>query len=252
MCHARLHRRHQSFQMTTHDCPSTRGKKLGIRGRFIRIRHDDEDWGTFSALASSFGHSVSLPLLHSLASSSEYNVFLLSVPALPGGPCVSYGFWILTSVFAWVRLEQPSFVQRNVKEEKTFCGTVGHVSKFSVKEDGAYIQASENHVLCNPCLVLSGFSDYQRAKLFSVTKTVTEWNMFIKDMAEGIVPDWLVDVRDETKMLAILCFSCYLLWHQNPSGDFFLNFLHLLLIVKLWKISKKIRILVEIILLSRK
>ena len=93
MCHARLHRRHQSFRTTTHDCSSTRGKKLGVRGRFIRIRHDDEDWGTFSALASSFGHSVSLLLLHSLASSSEYNVFLLSVPALPGGTMCE--LWVL-------------------------------------------------------------------------------------------------------------------------------------------------------------
>ncbi len=160
---------------------------------------DDDDWGTFSPPASSLGRSASLLSSRSSASSGEYNVFSAVGSSVAGGG-ITRELWFLdvNKHPCLGKVGVAKFCAKECEKGKTSCGTVRHVSKFSVKRDGAYIHASENQVFCAPCLELGGFSDSQRAKLLSLSKTTAEWNLLIKSLTDGDVPEWLEESESKT------------------------------------------------------
>jgi hypothetical protein len=164
---------------------------------------DDDDWASFSPAPAASARVPAPALSRSSTSSGEYNMFSSLGSVIAGGG-LKRELWFSDEgeLLCLGKVGNSKFCIKRCDEGKPTCGTVRHVSKFTVDVNSAYIRATENQVFCSPCLQVKNLSNAQRAKLSSLVNTASEWERIVLDLNNGNVPEWMMVDAEEAKEVA--------------------------------------------------
>jgi hypothetical protein len=165
------------------------------------VLDDEDDWGTFSPVASAMSRQPSSSLSRSSVASGEYNMFSAVGSVIAGGG-IKRELWIFredVSKLCLGKVGTSKFCIKPVEPGKLSCATARHAQKVTIDKDRAYIRATEFQVCCTPTLPLTGFSKVQLAKLTSTENTASEWESIFKLVDEGSFPEWLQDLNTSTQ-----------------------------------------------------